>query len=196
MGKILKFPSLDQYLAGLKSSGGLIEIKKDTYTIKHLEVEKLALDFGVETTIQLVSCDLTKSCAVVKATSIYQGDKFESFGEVSPLNNNFPYPVSVAEKRAVDRSVLKALGIHGKYYSDVEMAPAERYENTGVKKNIPKDHGDLILERIQNASHQANLDQLKRENKDYLNELFKADKSKLEKIKLAFDNKKQQLNGG
>ena len=65
-----------------------------------------------------------------------------------------------------------------------------------VKKNIPKDHGDLILERIQNASHQANLDQLKRENKDYLNELFKADKSKLEKIKLAFDNKKQQLNGG
>ena len=69
-------------------------------------------------------------------------------------------------------------------------------ENTGVKKNIPKDHGDLILERIQNASHQANLDQLKRENKDYLNELFKADKSKLEKIKLAFDNKKQQLNGG
>ena len=30
MGKILKFPSLEQYLAGLKSSGGLIEIKKDT----------------------------------------------------------------------------------------------------------------------------------------------------------------------
>ncbi len=196
MGKILKFPSLEQYLAGLKSSGGLIEIKKDTYTIKHLEVEKLALDFGVETSIQLVSCDLTKSCAVVKATSMYQGDKFESFGEVSPLNNNFPYPVSVAEKRAVDRSVLKALGIHGKYYSDVEMAPAERYENTGVKKNIPKDRADLILERIKNASHQANLAELERENKEYLIKLVNDDKEKAKEIKLAFDNKKQQLIGG
>jgi len=76
MGKILKFPSLEQYLAGLKSSGGLWEFDPGKFQIKHLEVEKLALDFGVETTIQLVSCDLTKSCAVVKATSMYQGDKF------------------------------------------------------------------------------------------------------------------------
>jgi len=198
MGKILKFPSLEQYLAGLKSSGGLIEIKKDTYTIKHLEVEKLALDFGVETSIQLVSCDLTKSCAVVKATSIYQGDKFESFGEVSPLNNDFPYPVSVAEKRAVDRSVLKALGIHGKYYSDVEMAPKDnsRYENTGVKKNIPKDRSEIILDRIANISHQANLAELEKDNLDYLKQLVKDDKAKAEEIRLAFKNRKQQLIGG
>nr|BAR32713.1 hypothetical protein [uncultured Mediterranean phage uvMED] len=195
MGKILKFPSLEQYLAGLKSSGGLIEIKKDTYTIKHLEVEKLALDFGVETSIQLVSCDLTKSCAVVKATSMYQGDKFESFGEVSPLNNDFPYPVSVAEKRAVDRSVLKALGIHGKYYSDVEMAPKDnkRYENTGV---VPKNQADIILERIKNTSHQANLAELERENITYLKQLVKDDKAKAEEIRLAFKNRKQQLIGG
>ena len=165
MGKILKFPSLDQYLAGLKSSGGLIEIKKDTYTIKHLEVEKLALDFGVETTIQLVSCDLTKSCAVVKATSMYQGDKFESFGEVSPLNNDFEYPVAVAEKRAVDRAVLKALGIHGKYYSDVEMPPAPRTENQGVDV---KNHPQIILDRITAASHQANLEEILSDNKEFL----------------------------
>ena len=196
MGKILKFPSLEQYLAGLKSSGGLIEIKKDTYTIKHLEVEKLALDFGVETSIQLVSCDLTKSCAVVKATSMYQGDKFESFGEVSPLNNNFPYPVSMAEKRAVDRSILKALGIHGKYYSDVEMPPAEKYENTGVKKNIPKDRSEIILDRIKNISHQANLAELEKDNLDYLKQLVKDDKAKAEEIRLAFKNRKQQLIGG
>ena len=196
MGKILKFPSLEQYLAGLKSSGGLWEFDPGKFQIKHLEVEKLALEFGVETTIELVNCDLPKSCAVVKAISIYDKNKFESFGEVSPLNNNFPYPVSVAEKRAVDRSVLKALGIHGKYYSDVEMAPAERYENTGVKKNIPKDRADLILERIKNASHQANLAELERENKEYLIKLVNDDKEKAKEIKLAFDNKKQQLIGG
>ena len=192
MGKILKFPSLEQYLAGLKSSGGLIKMDNGSYIIKHYEVENLAREFGVITNIELVNCDLTKSCAVVKAQASFEGKTHESLGEVSPLNNNFIYPVAVAEKRAVDRAILKALGLHGKYYSDVEMPPEKKTENQGIKL----DHTDIILDRIKNCSHQANLDQLKRENKDFLEKLFKEDKSKLEKIKLAFDNRKQQLIGG
>ena len=192
MGKILKFPSLEKHLAGLKSSGGLWEYEPGKYQIKHLEVERLASDFGVDTTMELVSCDLTKSCAVVKAIATHMGDKYESFGEVSPLNNNFPYPVSIAEKRAVDRAILKALGIHGKYYSDAEMPPKNRNQNKG----IDADHANIILDRIANISHQANLDQLMRENKPYLDKLFKENKSKLEEIKLAFDNRKLQLIGG
>ena len=192
MGKILKFPSLEQYLAGLKSSGGLIKMDNGSYIIRHYEVENLAREFGVITNIELVNCDLTKSCAVVKAQASFEGKTHESLGEVSPLNNNFIYPVAVAEKRAVDRAILKALGLHGKYYSDVEMPPEKKTENQGIKL----DHTDIILDRIKNCSHQANLDQLKRENKDFLEKLFKEDKSKLEKIKLAFDNRKQQLIGG
>ena len=192
MGKILKFPSLEQYLAGLKSSGGLIKMDNGSYIIKHYEVENLAREFGVITNIELVNCDLSKSCAVVKAQASFEGKTHESLGEVSPLNNNFVYPVAVAEKRAVDRAILKALGLHGKYYSDVEMPPEKKTENQGIKL----DHTDIILDRIKNCSHQANLDQLKRENKDFLEKLFKEDKSKLEKIKLAFDNRKQQLIGG
>ena len=192
MGKILKFPSLEQYLAGLKSSGGLIKMDNGSYIIKHYEVENLAREFGVITNIELVNCDLTKSCAVVKAQASFEGKTHESLGEVSPLNNTFVYPVAVAEKRAVDRAILKALGLHGKYYSDVEMPPEKKTENQGIKL----DHTDIILDRIKNCSHQANLDQLKRENKEFLEKLFKEDKSKLEKIKLAFDNRKQQLIGG
>ena len=192
MGKILKFPSLEQYLAGLKSSGGLIKMDNGSYIIKHYEVENLAREFGVITNIELVNCDLTKSCAVVKAQASFEGKTHESLGEVSPLNNTFVYQVAVAEKRAVDRAILKALGLHGKYYSDVEMPPEKKTENQGIKL----DHTDIILDRIKNCSHQANLDQLKRENKDFLEKLFKEDKSKLEKIKLAFDNRKQQLIGG
>ena len=142
--------------------------------------------------MQLVSCDLTKSFAVVKAIANYMGDNFESFGEVSPLNNNFPYPVSIAEKRAVDRVVLKALGIHGKYYSDAEMSPKNKNENQGIKL----DHTDIILERIKNASHQANLDEVLRDNKLFLEQLAKDDKVKCEKIMLAFKNRKQQFIGG
>ena len=192
MGKILKFPSLEQYLAGLKSSGGLIKMDNGSYIIKHYEVENLAREFGVITNIELVNCDLTKSCAVVKAQASFEGKIHESLGEVSPLNNNFVYPVAVAEKRAVDRAILKALGLHGKHYSDVEMPPEKKTENQGIKL----DHTNIILDRIKNCSHQANLDQLKRENKEFLEKLFKEDKSKLEKIKLAFDNRKQQLIGG
>ncbi len=192
MGKILKFPSLEQHLAGLKSSGGLIKMDNGSYIIKHYEVENLAREFGVLTNIELVNCDLTKSCAVVKAQASFEGKTHESLGEVSPLNNNFVYPVAVAEKRAVDRAILKALGLHGKYYSDVEMPPEKKTENQGIKL----DHTNIILDRIKNCSHQANLDQLKRENKEFLEKLFKEDKSKLEKIKLAFDNRKQQLIGG
>tara|TARA_A100001035_G_C27712592_1_gene467918 strand:- start:301 stop:879 length:579 start_codon:yes stop_codon:yes gene_type:complete len=192
MGKILKFPSLEQYLAGLKSSGGLIKMDNGSYIIKHYEVENLAREFGVITNIELVNCDLTKSCAVVKAQASFEGKTHESLGEVSPLNNTFVYPVAVAEKRAVDRAILKALGLHGKYYSDVEMPPEKKTENQGIKL----DHTNIILDRIKNCSHQANLDQLKRENKEFLEKLFKEDKSKLEKIKLAFDNRKQQLIGG
>ena len=103
MGKILKFPSLDQYLAGL-SSGGTIKMDNGNHIIKHYEVEKLAREFGVLTNIELVNCDLSKSCAVVKATAQYQGEKVETLGEVSPLNNTFAYPISVAEKRAADRA--------------------------------------------------------------------------------------------
>ena len=180
MGKILKFPSLDQYLAGL-SSGGLIKMTNGNYIIKHYEVEKLAREFGIITNIGLVYCDLNKSCAVVKATAQYQGDKVETLGEVSPLNNTFTYPISVAEKRAVDRAILKVLGLHGKYYSDVEMPPEKKTENQGIKL----DHADIILQRIDNSSHQANLD-----------ELIKDNKSKAEEIMLAFKNRKQQFLGG
>ena len=192
MGKILKFPSLEQYLAGLKSSGGLWEYEPGKFQIKHLEVEKLASEFGINTTMQLVSCDLTKSCAVVKAVSNYHGNNFESFGEVSPLNNNFPYPVSIAEKRAVDRAVLKALGIHGKYYSDAEMPPKQRNENQGVDL----DHSKIILERIKNASHQANLMQILKENRSYITDLAKTNSLKANELKKAFENRKQQFIGG
>jgi len=188
MGKILKFPSLEQYLAGL-TGGGLIKMTNGNYIIKHYEVEKLAREFGVITNINLVNCDLNKSCAVVKATAHYQGSVVETLGEVSPLNNTFAYPISVAEKRAVDRAILKALGIHGKYYSDVEMPPEKKTESQGIKL----DHSDIILERIKNTSHQGNLEELMRDNKDFLVKLAKEKKDKAETIMLAFKNKKQQL---
>ena len=106
-------------------------------------------------------------------------------------NNDFEYPVAVAEKRAVDRAILKALGIHGKYYSDVEMPPQPRTENQGVDL----DHSQIVLDRINAASHQANWTEIMSDNKEFVAELSKKILKKAQTIKDAFENKMEQLKG-
>ena len=195
MGKVVNFPQkLDVMLQEIKTNRGLWEIAPGKFAILHKEVERLAYEFGVETEVDTKYVDLVKGCAVVKAVAKYQGKRFTTLGEVSPVNNDWKFPVSIAEKRAVDRAVLKALNIHGTYYSEEELEnkKEKRNENSGVKL----EHSELILERIKNISHQANLEQLQRENKDYLSELVKQNSVKAEEIMKAFKNKYQQLQGG
>lgn len=43
-----------------------------------------------------------------------------SIGEASPKNNKNAYPYAMAEKRAIDRVVLKLIGLHGFAYSEEE----------------------------------------------------------------------------
>ncbi len=193
MGTVVNFPqTLEKHLTKLKTNGGIYEFEPGKFAIKHKEVERLANEYGIETDVELNYCDLTKGCAVVKSIAKYQGKKFITLGEVSPANNLFAYPVAVAEKRAADRAILKALNIHGDLYSQSELPPKQRNENQGIKL----EHSEFILERIKHASHQANLEQLQRENKDYLLELAKKNSIKAKEIMEAFKNKNQQLKGG
>ena len=179
MGNVVNFPqTLEKHLAKLRTNGGIYEFDKGKFAILHKEVERLANNYGIETDIELKYCDLLKGCAVVKATARYQGKRFTSLGEVSPANNLFSYPIAVCEKRAADRVILKALNIHGDLYSQSELPPKQRNENQGIKL----DHSELIIERIKNASHQANLEQLQRENKDYLLQLAKQNSTKAKEI--------------
>ncbi len=134
MGTIVNFPqTLEKHLTKLKANGGIYEFEPGKFAIKHKEVERLANEYGIETDVELNYCDLTKGCAVVKGVAKYQGKKFITLGEVSPANNLFSYPVAVAEKRAADRAILKALNIHGDLYSQSELPPKQRNENQGIK---------------------------------------------------------------
>ena len=194
MGKVINLNALEGYLEKLKKNGGMWEFKPGKWIIKHLEVEKLAQQYNIETTIDLVNCNLDKDIAVVKAAALYNQKKFYSLGEVSPKNNQFDYPVAVAEKRAVDRVILKALGIHGNVYSDQEM-PNEKpnnNQNTGIKL----DHADIIEQRIKRCTHQANLEQLKSQNKDFLIKLSKQNPQRFETLKTAFVDRNQQFTKG
>jgi len=194
MGNVINLISLEGYLARLKTNGGMWEFKPGKWIIKHLEVEGLAQHYNIETNIDLVHCNLDKDIAVVKAVALHKTKKFTTLGEASPKNNQFEYPVAIAEKRAVDRAILKALGIHGNVYSDQEM-PNEKLnnnENTGIKLS----HADVVLERIKTVTHQANLEQLKSQNKKFLTELKSKDLPRFEQLKKAFVDRNQQLTEG
>ena len=194
MGNVINLIALEGYLKKLKTNGGMWEFKPGKWIIKHLEVEALAKHYNIETNIDLVHCNLEKEIAVVKASSFYQNKKYYSFGEVTPQNNKFEYPISVAEKRAVDRVILKALGIHGNVYSSEEI-PNEKpnnNENTGINLN----HDKIILERIKVCTHQANLEQLKSQNKKFLTELKTQNLPRFEKLRKAFVDRNQQFTKG
>ena len=100
----------------------------------------------------------------------------------------------MAEKRAVDRAVLKALGIHGEVYSDVELdnrIEEQRNENEGVDIN----QASIILERLKNIRHIANLEELKSDNKMYLGQLEKQNLELCKKIIKAISDKQLELKG-
>ena len=191
MGKVLHLNTLDPYLEKLKKNGGMWKIDNNKYAIKHFEVEKLANLYNIETDIHLVHCDLKSGSAVVKAGASYQGKKFFSLGEVSPLNNDFPYPVAVAEKRGVDRAILKALVIHGEVYSDVELD--NKKGNVNEKQGIDLNRASIIQERLKSISSKANLQELLSDNKEYLTQLNKQNSKLCQQIVEMIKNKQQQL---
>jgi len=194
MGRVININKIENEITKLKANGGMWEIGPGKFAIKHLELEKLANTYNIETNVEIKHCNLEKGCAVVKAVATFNGKSFYTLGEVSPLNNDFIFPVAVAEKRAADRAILKALGIHGNIYSSEELSNIKNNnnENTGIDLN----QETIILERIKNASHQANLEMIKSQNKDFLTQLKKQDLERYEKLKQAFLNRNQQFTGG
>ena len=47
--------------------------------------------------------------------------KVITYVEASPKNNKNNYPYAMAEKRAIDRAILKLIGLHGFVYSEDEV---------------------------------------------------------------------------
>jgi hypothetical protein len=134
------------------------------YAIKHKALERVAAEQGIATTsLKVLALDQEKGIAAVEA-EVRRGElQFRSFGEVSPKNNKNSYPLAMAEKRAVDRAILKALVISGEIYSEDELddqkrpnphvtrpedigQPTEYNEHGEPVDNIP--HGDPSIDRL------------------------------------------------
>jgi len=103
---------------------------KDTWIIKHNALEKAAAHENMSWTIEVLnfSPDI-----VVKCTAKHGDRQVESLGEASPKNTKQAYPYAMAEKRAVDRCILKLLNAHAYLYSDVE---ADEFQQGEVSEPV------------------------------------------------------------
>lgn len=90
---------------------------KNTWIVKHNALEKVAAQDKITWTLEVLnfSPDIVVKCV---ATS---GDRvIESLGEASSKNTIINHPYAMAEKRAVDRCILKLLNAHAYIYSEAE----------------------------------------------------------------------------
>lgn len=159
----------------------LWEVHGSTWCVKHKALERIAAEVGIVFDLpQLKVCDLEKGLVVVLASGKLGDVVFHSFGEATPRNCKNAYMVAMAEKRAVDRVILKLLAVHGDLYSEEEaddfkrqnphvtrptdILPAAEYDEHGeVIDNIP--HAEPtrklrvveqrpIFEALQREAHQ------------------------------------------
>lgn len=123
--------------------------KKGTWLVKHAALEIVAAKAGIEFTMpQIIEANGGEGIAAVCVSGELDGRAVWSIGECSPKNNKNAYPWAMAEKRAIDRVILKLIGIHGLVYSedeaDFDRAPAapakfedqpEPMSNTAAKEH-------------------------------------------------------------
>lgn len=178
----------EQYVQQLIHEKKCYELDSGKVALYHSDIEKMAAYYNITVDVDIKVADGKIRFAVVKATAtaITNGNKYTSLGEVHPDNNGFEYFVSVAEKRAADRAILKALHLHGDVYSEAEID--KRKQPTKVK---PKTNGaakpinltEEIEKKILSAKdkdsfvkylgkYQNYLEQLTKENPGYAKKLL------------------------
>ena len=127
-----------------------------TWVLYHKSIERIQLKEKiviVDLTVEYI--DLALYSVVVKCTAVQEGIKVITFGECTPKNNRNSYPVAMAEKRAIDRAVLKLTGMHGDFYSEDEMNIPQT--KTNAKSNIGERAGaDGLPQAIQERMSHGN----------------------------------------
>lgn len=98
--------------------------KKGTWLVKHSALEVVAAKSGIifDNPVIIEANGAEGIAALSVRGEMPDGRAVWSIGEASPKNNKNAYPWAMAEKRAVDRVILKLVGIHGLVYSEDEMA--------------------------------------------------------------------------
>ena len=104
--------------------------KKPVWIIKHNALERVAMQDKITWQLSVLSFapDVVVKCVATKDEA-----KVESLGESSPKNTMNQYPYAMAEKRAVDRCILKLLNAHAYLYSESEADDFKEPVGNSVK---------------------------------------------------------------
>jgi len=95
--------------------------KKGKWLVKHSALEIVAAKAGITfDPPQILEADGGNGVAAVCVTGQLGERRIWSIGEASPKNSKNAYPWAMSEKRALDRVILKLVGIHGLVYSEDE----------------------------------------------------------------------------
>ena len=115
------------------------------YAITHKSMEKIQVREKIKITdLELSFIDLGLGACVVKCTAVKNKLQVITFGECNKKNNHNAYPVAMAEKRAIDRAILKLAGMHGDFYSEDELTLRQEQEDKKDSSGmtIPGDEAD------------------------------------------------------
>ena len=169
-----------------------------TWVMYHRYIEQAGAKNKIEYDLTEIETNSVAGVVCIKCTASIgiNGGKAKciTYGEASPKNTKNSYPYAMAEKRAIDRAILKLLGLHGFIYSEDEMDLSQ----TNKQKIGPSDDEALgtFEEQIKNA---ANLKVLRGYGTMYKVAMAKAKKSSpaiYQHVKTLYEDKIDELQNG
>tara|TARA_R100001460_G_scaffold17306_1_gene37372 strand:- start:941 stop:1549 length:609 start_codon:yes stop_codon:yes gene_type:complete len=104
---------------------------------KYIEIIGAKLNVSIDS-LDVIEANAKDGIVSMKCVASIKDRQVISYGECSPKNNKNAYPYAMAEKRAVDRCILKLANLHGFVYSENEIddkAPSNK-PKTAEKKII------------------------------------------------------------
>ena len=116
---------------------------KNALIVKHKALEKISAHLGMWfDPPKIIESDTEKKIVSLVVQGYIDDGKGKntawSIGEVSPQNTSNKYVYAMAEKRAIDRVILKLLGVHGDFYSQAEIDEGEVSNKETSDKPDPK----------------------------------------------------------
>lgn len=105
--------------------------------MKHRYIEIAGQNKGVViNALEEIEKNSEAGVVAIKCTASLGKLKVITYGEATPKNNKNSYPYAMAEKRSIDRAILKLIGVHGFIYSDDEVEAG--FNNEIIKREFPK----------------------------------------------------------
>ena len=168
-----------------------------TWVMYHRYIEIAGAKNSVSYDLHEIETNSKDGIVCIKCVAKRNGDTVITYGEASPKNTKNAYPYAMAEKRAVDRAILKLLGLHGFVYSEDEMDLSQTNSNTNNNKIGASD--SEVLEKFQQEIDTAkNLKVLKGFGKMYEKAMTKAKVDSpaiYQHTKTKYTEKLNELNG-